>query len=59
MAFQKDGLEQVLCMNKNEHGCFLIHTKIREKKKKKKHHQTKGGEKKVKKKKAIPHEYDL
>jgi hypothetical protein len=35
MAFQKDGLEQLSCMNKNEHGFFLIHTKIQKKKKKK------------------------
>jgi len=35
MAFQKDGLEQLSCMNKNGHGFFLIHTKIPKKKKKK------------------------
>jgi hypothetical protein len=34
MAFQKDGLEQLSWMNKNEHGFFLIHTKIQKKKKK-------------------------
>jgi hypothetical protein len=51
MAFQKDGLEQLSCMNKNEHGFFLTHTKIHKKKKKKTTFIM--GKKKRKKKKAM------
>jgi hypothetical protein len=50
MAFQKDGLEQLSCMNKNGHGFFLIHTKIQKKKKKNHLHNR---EKRRKKNKAM------
>ncbi len=58
MAFQKDGLEQLSCMNKNEHGFFLFIAKS-QKKKKKKNPSNIRGEKKQRKRKQWLHEDDL